>query len=119
MTPQGEYLGGAIAPGIAISMEALFHRASRLPRVAFEKPERVVGRNTVSSMQSGLVFGYVGLVDGVCARMKDELGFAVKVVATGGLAPLIGSVSRQIEVVDDQLTLDGLRIIYQRNVDER
>jgi type III pantothenate kinase len=119
VTPRGEYLGGAISPGIAISMEALFHRASRLPRVGFEKPERVVGRNTVSSMQSGLVYGYVGLVDGVCARMKDELGFAVKVVATGGLAPLIGSVSRQIEVVDDQLTLDGLRIIYQRNVDER
>jgi len=119
VTPKGEYLGGAIAPGIAISMEALFHRASKLPRVGFEKPERVVGRNTVASMQSGLVYGYVGLVDGICARMKDELGFAVKVVATGGLAPLIGTVSKQIEVVDDQLTLDGLRIIYQRNAGER
>ena len=119
VTPKGEYLGGAIAPGIAISMEALFHRASKLPRVAFEKPERVVGRNTVASMQSGLVYGYVGLVDGICARMKDELGFPAKVIATGGLAPLIGSVSKQIEVVDDQLTLDGLRIIYQRNAGER
>ncbi len=119
VTPKGEYLGGAIAPGIAISMEALFHRASKLPRVGFEKPEHVVGRNTVASMQSGLVYGYVGLVDGICARMKDELGFPVKVVATGGLAPLIGSVSRQIEVVDDQLTLDGLRIIYQRNAGDR
>ena len=119
MTPKGEYLGGAISPGIAISMEALFHRASRLPRVAFEKPERVVGRNTVASMQSGLVFGYVGLVDGICARMKVELGFPVKVVATGGLATLIGNVSNEIEVVDDQLTLDGLRVIYQRNAGER
>ena len=115
VTPKGEYLGGAIAPGISISMEALFHRASKLPRVAFEKPEKVVGRNTVSSMQSGLVYGYVSLVDGICVRMKEELGFPVKVVATGGLAPLIGGFSKQIEVVDDQLTLDGLRIIYQRN----
>jgi type III pantothenate kinase len=119
VTPKGEYLGGAIAPGVMISTEALFHRASKLPRVAFEKPERVVGRNTVASMQSGMVFGYVGLVDGICARMKEELGFPVKVVATGGLAPLIGTISKQIEVVDDQLTLDGLRIIYQRNQSER
>ena len=115
VTPKGEYLGGAISPGIAISMEALFHRASKLPRVAFDRPERVVGRNTVASMQSGIVFGYVGLVDGICARMKEELGFPVKVVATGGLAPLIGNVSTQIELVDDLLTLDGLRIIWQRN----
>jgi type III pantothenate kinase len=119
VTPKGEYLGGAIAPGISISMEALFHRASKLPRVAFERPERVVGRNTVASMQSGLVYGYVALVDGICVRMKEELGFSLKVIATGGLAPLIGSVSKQIEVVDDQLTLDGLRIIYQRNSGEK
>src|SRR2546428_556075 len=90
-----------------------------VPPMAFERPEHVVGRNTVASMQSGLVYGYVGLVDGICARMKDELGFPVKVIATGGLAPLIGSVSKQIEVVDDQLTLDGLKIIYQRNAGER
>src|SRR5256884_5749728 len=89
VTPKGEYLGGAIAPGIAISMEALFHRASKLPRVGFEKPEHVVGRNTVASMQSGLVYGYVGLVDGICARMKDELGFPVKVIATGGVGAVV------------------------------
>src|SRR3954469_24966639 len=82
VTPKGEYLGGAIAPGIAISMEALFHHASKLPRVSFENPERVVCRNTVASMQSGLVYGYVGMVDGICVRIKDELGFPVKIVAT-------------------------------------
>lgn len=119
VTPKGEYMGGAIAPGVLISMEALFQRASKLPRVAFERPEKIVGRNTVASMQSGIVYGYVGLVDGICARMKDELAFPVKVIATGGLSPLIGSISRQIEIVDDQLTLDGLRIIHQRNASER
>ena len=115
VTPKGEYLGGAIAPGIGISMDALFQRASKLPRVAFERPERVVGRNTVASMQSGIVYGYVGLVDGICGRMAAELGFPVKVVATGGLAPLLLNISQKIEVVDDLLTLEGLRIIYQRN----
>jgi len=115
VSPRGEYLGGAIAPGISISMEALFRHASKLPRVEFARPPSVVGKNTVASMQSGLVYGYVGLVDGICGRMEAELGFPAKVVATGGLAPLIAGVSHAISEVDEHLTLDGLRLIHELN----
>ena len=115
VSPRGEYLGGAICPGIAISMEALFKSASKLPRVEFARPAQVVGKNTVSSMQSGLVYGYVGLVDGNCARMSDELGFGPKVVATGGLAPLMAGISKTITEVDEHLTLEGLRLLHERN----
>ncbi len=115
ISPKGEYLGGAICPGIAISMEALFRHAARLPRVEFARPPQVVGRNTVHSMQSGLVYGYVCLVDGLCARMQEELGFPTKVVATGGLAPLLAGVSHTISEVDEHLTLEGLRLVHELN----
>ncbi len=111
---RGEYLGGAIAPGIGLSAEALFSRAARLPRTEIIRPPHVLGRNTVHSMQSGLVFGYAGLVDGMVERLRAEMGYPCAVLATGGEAMLIRSESKTIDDVDPHLTLDGLRILYER-----
>lgn len=113
----GEYLGGVIAPGIGISSEALFQRAARLPRVEITRPEAVVGRSTVRSMQSGILYGFVGQVDEIVRRMKTELGWVPRVIATGGLAALIASESTEINEVNSDLTLEGLRIIYEKNND--
>ncbi|MCL1852110.1 MAG: type III pantothenate kinase [Peptococcaceae bacterium] len=113
---KGEYMGGAIAPGIGIASEALFQRASKLPRVDIVKPESVIGRDTVSGMQSGLYYGYCGLTEKIVCMMKEELGYpAVQVVATGGLAALVAESCSVIDVVDEDLTLEGLRIIYGKN----
>jgi type III pantothenate kinase len=115
VTAEGEYLGGVITPGIIISAEALFQRAARLYRVEIRRPDSVIGQTTVSSMQSGLYYGYIGLVDGILRRMIEELGGQARVIATGGLARLIGRGSEFIEEIDDHLTLEGLRLIYERN----
>ncbi len=111
----GEYMGGCIAPGIVVSSEALFERASKLPRVEFSKPKSVIGKDTVSSMQAGIMYGYAGLVDGIVDRMKAEVKTNPTVIATGGLAKVIAPETRTIDKVDEMLTLDGLRIIYSRN----
>jgi type III pantothenate kinase len=115
VTRKGEYLGGVICPGVGISADALFQRAARLPRVDIRNPGRVVGRNTVSSMQSGLYFGYVGLVEGIIARIRSELQEPARAVATGGLAETLASAIPSIEAVDPVLTLTGLRLIWERN----
>jgi type III pantothenate kinase len=112
----GEYLGGAISPGIHIAAEALFRKASKLPRVEiYEPPETVIGKDTAGSIKSGMIFGYAGLVDGMVDRMSTEMGGNVKVVATGGLAPLMQHVTRSIAAVEPLLTLEGLRLIHVKS----
>ncbi len=112
ISQKGEYLGGAIVPGIMISAEALFHRASRLPRVEiFKAPEKVIGKDTINSIKSGIIYGNAAMVDGMIQRISSEMKTKPKVLATGGLAPLISSVSDSIEKVESSLTLEGLRII--------
>ena len=112
---EGDYLGGAIAPGIGIAAEALFSRASKLYRVELVAPARAVGTNTVTALQSGIFYGYVGLVEGLVARFRKELGEDMKVIATGGLAEVVAIETTVITHVDPWLTLDGLRIIYRLN----
>lgn len=112
---KGNYLGGAIVPGIGISTEALYQRASKLPRIELEKPKKVIGRNTVHAMQAGIIFGYAGQVDGIVERIRREMEAEPKVIATGGLAELIASEASTIQEVNPWLTLEGLRLIYERN----
>ncbi len=112
-----QYMGGAIAPGIGISTEALYNRASKLPRIEIVKPNNIIGKNTVSAMQAGILYGYVGQVEGIVTRMKAQSVGNPKVIATGGLAPLIANESTMIDVVDPFLTLKGLQMIYTKNIE--
>jgi type III pantothenate kinase len=116
ISAKGEYLGGTISPGIGISMEALFMYTAKLPKVEFKKPEDVIGKNTIQSIQSGTYYGYIGLVEGLIRRIREKLPDPVKVIATGGLASLVFRDCKMIDEVDDNLTLHGLRIVFERMI---
>jgi type III pantothenate kinase len=115
ISPRGEYMGGCIVPGIMISIEALFERTAKLPRVELSKPKNIIAKDTISSMQAGIMYGYAGLVDGIVERMRKESGGDPMVIATGGLAKVVAPETTNIKVVEDMLTLDGLRIIFSMN----
>ncbi len=117
ITAKGEYMGGSIAPGLMISLEALFERASKLPRVELIKPKSLIGKNTINAMQAGIIYGYVSLVDGIVNRMKEEVKTNPYVIATGGLSSFIYKESQTIDEVDEFLTLRGLKILYEKNKD--
>lgn len=118
ITAEGDYLGGAIAPGIGIAADALYLRTSKLLRVDLQRPPSVIGRNTTHAMQSGLLFGYVSLVEGMVARFRKELGSKMKVIATGGLAEIVAKETSVIDILAPWLTLDGLRLIWEMNTDK-
>ena len=115
VSPEGDYVGGVLAPGIEVSMEALFARAARLVKVDFSPPATVIGKTTVGGLQSGLVYGFAGQVDGIVHRIRQELGVEAQTVATGGLADLIAPHARTLDRVDPHLTLEGLRLVWERN----
>jgi len=117
ISPQGEYMGGAIAPGIGVASEALFKMASKLPRIELIKPESVIGKNTIASLQAGIVYGYIAMVDGIVNKIRREVKTDPRIVATGGMAGFIAEGSETIDEVDDLLTLTGLRLIYEKNID--
>lgn len=119
VSKKGEYLGGVIFPGVEISMEALFAKAARLPRVELTLPERVIGRSTVESIQSGAVHGFVGVIDSIVRKIREELGEKAKVIATGGIVDWLSEKTETIDTIDPFLTLEGLRIIYEKNRDSR